>query len=100
MAQGLAEGLQLGPQLRLGRDRRWCHPLADRLEIEAAAAHQQGDAAAPVFGGDGLFRLGAELLKVDRLVGPAQIQQLMPHRRPLLRGGFGGADVHLRVELA
>ena len=100
MAEGLAQGLELGSQLRLGRHRRWRHPLGDGLEIQPTASHEQGDAAAGVFGGDGLLGFGAKLLQVDRLIGAAQIQQLMAGRRPLFRRGLGGADIHLLVELA
>ena len=71
-----------------------------RLQVEAAAPHQQGHPPAPVFGGDGgLGQLG-ELLQVDRLIGIAQVQQFVAHPAPLGGGGFGGAHLHAAVELA
>ncbi len=100
VAERLAQGLELCPQLRLRRHRWRGHPLGDRFEVEATAAHQQGDAPPRVFRRDRPLRFRAEFLQVDRLIGPAQIQQLMAHRRPLGWCGLGGADVHLLVELA
>ena len=100
VAEGLAERRQLGPQGWLRGDRRGRQARQQRLEIEAAAAHQQGHAAAAVFCGDGgLGQLG-EFLKIDRLVGIAQIEEFVPHAAPLGGGGLGGAHIHPPVELA
>jgi len=100
MAGGLSQLAQLGPQSGLRWNRRWPQTACERLEVEAAAPHQQGAAAAL----DGpVHRLHCERLKLlqrQRLIRWPQIQQVMGGR-PLLRcGRFGGADVHLPIELA
>lgn len=100
VAEGLTELLQLGPQGGLGWHRRWFEPLGQGPQVEAAAAHQQGHTPAAVFGGDGRPGDGAEFLQVDRLVGIAQVQQLMAHPGALLGARFGGADAHAPVKLA
>jgi len=96
----LAQVRQLLAQHRLGRHRRWRHPLGQGLEIKARAPRQQGQAAAPVFSLDGHCGELAELLQVDRVVGFAQIEQLMAHGLALGRRRFGRAHVHPPVELS
>ena len=41
-----------------------------------------------------------EFPQVDRLIRLPKIQQFMAHTIPLRRGGFGGAHIHVAIELA
>ncbi len=100
VAEGLTELLELGPQGGLGRHRRGFEALGESPQVEATAAHEEGHAPAAVFGGDGRPGGAAELLQVDRLVGVAQVEQVMAHPGALLGARFGGADAHAPVELA
>ena len=100
MAEGLAEGCQLGAQLGLGRHGGGIHPLGDCLQVEAAAPRQERQGLAGQFGVELGLGDGAEFLQVERLVWIAQIQQLVAGLGPLGGGGLGGAHIHLAVELA
>ena len=53
-----------------------------------------------MFRGDGCLGQRGEDLQVDRLVGVAQVQELVPHPAPLGGSGLGGAHIHPPVELA
>jgi hypothetical protein len=100
VAGGRPQRRQLGAQGRLWRNRRWLQPLGEGLQVQPAAPHEKGHAAALVFGGDGGLGRLAELLQVQRLVGRAQVEQAVGHAHPLSGGGFGGADVHARIKLS
>ncbi len=99
MADRLAEGRQLGTQLWLRRHRRWAQAAGERLEVEATAPHQKGDATPlqAVFhrrAGDGL-----ELLQGEGLIRRAQIEQMVGHPLTLFCSWLRCADVHPCVQL-
>ena len=100
VADVLAQDRELLAQLRLGCHGRRLKATGEGLEIQTAAAHQQRHAPLLQSGVDarGCDRL--KLLEGDRLIGRAQVQQMVRHPRLLLRRGLGGSDVHLPIELA
>ena len=78
-----------------GVPRRRLKATGEGLEIQAAAAHQQRHAPLLQSGVDAGVAIATELLEGDRLIGRAQVEQMVRHPRLLLRGRLGGSDVHL-----
>ena len=70
------------------------------LQIQAAAAHKQGDAPLLQLTVDAGIRFRLELLKGDWLVWGAQVEQMVRYPCLLFRRRLGGAQIHLLVELA
>ena len=85
-------------QRRVGRGQIG-EPGEKRAEVEHRAAGQHRH---PATGAHGLHAGGGILRELRRRVGlgrVADIDQVMPNPRLILRAGLGGADVHAAIDL-
>ena len=91
--------LQLFAQVWLRRQGGGLQPLAEGLQIEAAATHQQSGPSPLLLLLNQRLGMAAELLQVDGLIRRAEVQQLVGGLLLLVGRRFGRADVHARIEL-
>ena len=68
--------------------------------VERRAANEEGHVPAPVNGVDGATSKGLELGQAQRLIGVAQIEQVVGDLGAFGGRGLGRADVHAAVKLA
>ena len=91
---------QAGAEVGVGGDVGNGHALQETPYIEAASADEDGDSAPGidvVHGEVGLLQVEG---KVERLVGVDKVVEMMGNADEILGRGFGGADIHVLVDLS
>ena len=90
---------ELPAEVEIGR-RRGVEPAEQRAHVEAGAADDDRQRPRVRTAAIGAARVCAEARGVVALVGIDDVDQMMRHRRALLRRRLAGADVHAAVDLA
>ena len=91
--------LQLAPELGVPRRRR-VEPPHERADVEARAAHDDGQPAVPADPLDGRERVGAEARRLVAFVGVHDVDQVMGDGGALGRGRLARGGVEPPVDLA
>ena len=99
-AKGGGLFFQAGAEVGVGGDVGNGHALQETPDVEAAAADEDGDSAPRIdviHGEVGLLKIEGE---VEGLVGVHEVVEMMGSAVEVLGRGFGGADIHVSVDLA
>ena len=91
--------LQLGAQLRIRRHTRDRPAFFDRADVLPAAADQEGQVAAPMIVLNSAVRAVLILRQAEAAIRRNDVNLVVGNPRALLGGRFGGADVHVPINL-